>query len=607
RKKMWLAAPILTFGVCSSWNIANAQFFGFDKVIQNEIQGTSLVSDMNIGLTRLKPVSGNLGFVGNSGLLEMRSALSDLGLHPLVSLRESEHFKPTGLGLEGGTSILDVKSYEYLVHGFPVCLNQIKSIQNANQDTVFVGSLPQIDQVVYFESSNWPDLAQTISYSVEQVAAVAGVSASGAKVLRSKQCLYNEQGFLEPAYSMIVSAHGLQYDVIGSSSRVYSLNPRYFDIVSGTIQAHDTNSTTGALTNFSVNLDGSGNLTNDYFKSSIATGDARSSSSSHSFTYPGSLTVNYAEAANFAYVNRHLDFAIANGYSWKGPKPITVEVRATVRGTVNNALYTPSDGVSAPMIQVGQGDGAILQKLEFDSDVVSHEFGHHIVYQSITDIGGEALVLHEGLADFLTFARSGDACLGESICPSGTTMSSCKLASNRCLRTADNTLVYGQSPYTGYTSAPHIQGQIVSGYLWDLRKNNSIPSDTLTKYVMQAITYLPARAEIKNLVAAMLYVDSQNKSTYATVLESAGAARGLSASSLGIDMSNLQSSISSPGATSTEETKKKKSFLGCATINGNQQNLFGGFSTILFVLAIPLLFALSPKKQPVSVQKNKTR
>jgi hypothetical protein len=108
-------------------------------------------------------------------------------------------------------------------------------------------------------------------------------------------------------------------------------------------------------------------------------------------------------------------------------------------------------------------------------------------------------------------------------------------------------------------------------------------------------------------VAAMLYVDSQNKSTYATVLESAGAARGLSASSLGIDMSNLQSSISSPGATSAEETKKKKSFLGCGTINGNQQNLFGGFSIILFALAIPLIFAISPKKQTVSVRKNKTR
>lgn len=139
------------------------------------------------------------------------------------------------------------------------------------------------------------------------------------------------------------------------------------------------------------------------------------------------------------------------------------------KGTPNNALYQPAVSSSGyPQIMVGDGDGNILQNLGKDNDVVSHEFSHHILFRTLTNTTGESLVLHEGLADLFTFMQTGNACLGESICPSGS--SACWLP-DRCLRSAENDLSYLDTTYRSWVSAPHLRGQLISAVLWDLAQD----------------------------------------------------------------------------------------------------------------------------------------
>jgi hypothetical protein len=596
--------------VCMTTSPLIAQFQAFDKLIQKELEGLSLVSERKIELSKLKTAAFSMGLTDHDLENALRQNLSDLGLHPLIRIKSESKINHTSLSLGESSSVGVVNKFAFYAGTHEVCSVSIKSIQSPNGDTVVVGSIPQIDQVIQFSDFDWPNQAQAVRAAYDSIASVSSSAIREFKVTNATKCLYNDQGFLEPVWNLIVSVDGLQYQAHASQAKVYEVNQRYFDLSTVTLQAYEYN-TSGSLANFSVTVDSSGKLTNDYFTTSIGTGDlTRLVLSNNTYSYPGSLSVNFAEASNFAYVNRQYDFATSKGYVWQGPKPITVEVRASIRGNINNALYTPSDGITPPKIQVGQGDGSVLQKLEFDSDVVSHEFGHHLVYQSITNIAGEGLVLHEGLADFLTMASTGDDCLGETICPNGTSMASCRLASNRCLRTASNSFVYAQAPYTSYSSSPHLQGQLVSGYLWDMRKNGTIPSDTLSKYVLQAITYLPYNADLKSFVAALLYTDSVNGGTYATAMEKIGEARGLSADALKINMDDLKGSITAGKSVSTDSTsgsKKGGGFFGCGVIHGEGINQ-GKASIWMLFFGLPLIFLGLPRRKitlvPVRAQKN---
>lgn len=290
----------------------------------------------------------------------------------------------------------------------------------------------------------------------------------------------------------------------------------------------------GTLKDFSINVAGDGTMTNEHFTTADYKNAPRAYSPTNSFVYNGASNPHFAEASTFAYVNQQYDFLKSMHFTWSGTTPMNIVTHATIGSTINNALYTPSDGTSSPTIKVGDGDGVALQNLPYDADVVSHEFSHHVIYQSITKIAGEALILHEGLADFLTMARTSDGCLGESICPASS--NACQIQS-QCLRTANNSLVFFDDTYQSYHS-PHLRGQLVSGLLWDLRKNGTIPSDTLTQYVLESIVHLPSNAGFRSLIAALLYVDQNHNKTYQSAIVNAATARGLSPESFGIDIND---------------------------------------------------------------------
>ena len=590
------------FVATSSFLVATSAIsgpFDFGGSIERQLDGSVLKSEESIELSPIHGLTKSFGIVGfDDASSSVRTLLENRGLNPYIGMMRVRSTADT-LGLTSDTnSLTDISDYQFQVSSFPICGVNLRTVQHVDGTAVLVGNIPVVDQVGTYSESDWPDQSDSARVAMEGVARNQGLSSSGAKVVKSTRCLMNEQGSLEPVWSFIISLEGFQYDAWATPWRIANANPRFMD-ATATIRAYDPNQVQGALKDFSVTVNGDGTMTNDYFTTADYNGAARSTSTSNSFVY-GTSDTHFAEASTFAYVNQQYDFVKSMGYSWVGAKPIKVITHATIQKTVNNALYTPSDGTSSPTIQVGDGDGVVLKNLPYDADVVSHEFGHHVIYQSITTIAGDSLVLHEGLADFLAMSRTGDSCLGESICPSGSTL--CQVP-NKCLRTADNTLNYTDPTYTAISSA-HLKGQLASGFLWDLRKNSGgIPGDTLTKYLLEAIPYFPSNANYKSLVAAILYVDQKHSGTYQTMIVAAATARGLSPSSLGIDLTNLQSSIQSSGSSSSDDSSssKKGGFLGCGTIGipGTEQ---GGSAWIVLILfALPLILRALPKRQLVPI------
>ncbi|MCX6124291.1 MAG: hypothetical protein NTV34_06015 [Proteobacteria bacterium] len=581
-----LCSPLLLPAYCFGKD------FGFGHSFQRELEGVAIQSKTALDLSIVEAQAIPFGLMSGVQVDTVRKVLSDRGLHPTVGLKISRVMQLGGLTLTSLGGAGTSTDYEYLVGGFPICGVGLRTVQHPSGETVMVGSIPQVLHIVTPRESDWPDLNESARVAIQGISAAQGHLASHAKVTNVQKCLFNEQGFLEPVWDFVLSVDTYQYGVQASEHRIYSAMPRYFD-VTATVQAYDTNSVTGTLKNYTITVNDDKTMANSFVTTSVYTGEARQTSPTNTFVFTGA-NVASSEASAFANVNRHLDFVTGKGYVWQGPKPLTVVVYASIKGSVNNALYTPFDGSSGPYIRVGEGDGTTLQNLAFDSDVVSHELGHHVVYQSVTQIGGESLIMHEGLADFLTFSRTGDACLGESICPATTSMSSCRASNSKCLRTGENALVYNDAAYKslGSSNQAHMQGQLVSGFLWDLRKGGAVPGDTLTSLVMQAITFLPIDATLKNLVAAVLFADSLNSGTYRAAIVTAATARGLDPAALGIDLANLKSSLKG-SSTETAEAEKKKNVFGCGAVTGSTKQTENVSGPVYFFLIAIFLFPLA--------------
>ncbi len=567
-------------------------------IFKHNLPMTMLDGDLQSQLSvDLEPLSRSMpgvrGAFGLDGLQNslVRRSLERHGLHPNLSIKLLQKTDLKGLGLQANSRIKSISDFEYQLGDVALCNARMRAVEELTGETVIVGGVPLVAQTLSLSPEDWPEINNSAQMAIDSIANHQGHNPKMARVTSVRRCYYNLPAGLEPAWDFILRFGEFQYSVQSDESKVLQAMPRHLD-ATATVQAYSPNILSGTLQNYSIDVTGDGTMTNAYFTTSIYSGAARATSGSNIFSYSGTNTPS-SEASAFAYVNSHYDYVASNGYVWSGPKPLTVNVYATIKANVNNALYTPFDGTSGPHIYVGEGDGVVLRNLAFDTDVVSHELGHHVIYQAVTFIGGESLVLHEGLADFLSFSRTGDACLGESICPPGTTMSSCKISNNQCLRTGNNTLVYQGDTYRSYSSFPHQQGMLISGFLWDLRKNNIIPSDVLIKYVLEAITYLPDKATIKNFMASLYYVDSKNSKTYFDGINTTAIARGLDASTLAIDLSSLEVEAGAATATAPPaESKKEKGIFGCGTL-GAQSGLQKSTSSSASSLWL-LAFAVFP-------------
>ncbi len=223
-----------------------------------------------------------------------------------------------------------------------------------------------------------------------------------------------------------------------------------------------------------------------------------------------------------------------------GGAHVVVRVGDLVGGRADNALYVPAP--EGPEIQIGAGNEA-LTNLARDTDVLTHEYSHHVIYEHLKDHAGESGVIHEGTADYFAYALNGDPNLGESIVPGGAYLRTAALAPGDLYDQVDE------------RRGAHYRGQYWSAVLWDVRQSLGEAADTL---VYASLSYLGPTSGLKDAFLGLLNADRDLNPVDGTNAESgvfgknkclilnAGVARGFGqfleeydGQSCGLDMQNL--------------------------------------------------------------------
>ncbi len=591
---------ILRFSFVSLLASSTAYAGGFFKTLP-EVLDREWSSFEVKAATRLD--SGQLSLSPAERFELLRKHLNHHGLHPLLNIVAKPldyDVKPHGdLSSELG---LTVKEFAVRVGAYDVCKAGFKTVDASRGVSHVVGLVPKVDAVYPFHDDAWPDVNSAVEQASVAVHQLTG--GQNLSVTLVSRCLYPASGELMPVWKIIVTSDKSPFVTYVGDSGVLEGDAMAFD-ATAQVRAYQSNSKDSdpnkrALVNFTVEVSGDGTLTNDYFMTAFGNSATRNQAP---FDADQTNPDHFNEQSTFAHVNRQFQFVSQNGYVWKGPKPIKV-FTSYPSSRESNAQYIPFNGSTGPMIIIGPGKSGELTNLATDSDVVSHEFGHHVVYGSVTEVpsGSESLVIHEGLADALTFYASGDYCLGESICPYPEDPKKFCQVLGQCLRTANISNKYRDSAYLA--SGPHARGQVVSAMFADLKKSGKIPAENLHKLLIAAVTYLPKEASIKALIVAVLDADfTLYNQQYSTIIKETALARGMGIEDLGIDLADVD------GKAPTEGTKAKKEsgFMGLCSIGSSGNQSTASVLGLFVLLALPIVWQLARKPVPAIARKRKNR
>ena len=537
----------------------------------------------------------------------IRRHLQDRGLHPLLKLiAKPTDFDEKPAGRFSKDLGLVVREYNVQAGSFEVCKATIRTVDSPSGSSHVLGLMPSVDAVYPTTDDSWPspeDAALKVRQAIREEDSAGRIS-----LISMSRCLFPIAGELMPAWKIRARSDHTPYEVYVTNDEIIEGYTLAFD-ATAKVKAYHSNpkhpdSVKQQLVEFSVEVNGDGTMTNEYFSTGFGDSTSRKTAP---FTADQSDSRHFDEQSSFAHVNRQFQFVSQYGYVWKGPKPLKVMTSFSGAGQ-GNAQYVPFDGESGPFIIIGPDYPTMLTNLAIDSDVVSHEFGHHVVFGSVTDVprGSESLVVHEGLADAMTFYASGDNCLAESICPATTPQSPLQepcFMPKKCLRTADNAIKYQDAVYLSNSTKPHIRGQLISGLFADLKRGGAIPSDNLNKLLVATIAYLPRQGTVKSVVVAMLDADyALFGQQYSTIIKNAASLRAMGVEDLGINLAEVD------GRAPAGETKTKKSgsgFLGVCSIGAKQQNTSSAVVVIMMLLTpFAVLFRKRPQPQVAKVKRN---
>ena len=390
------------------------------------------------------------------------------------------------------------------------------------------------------DQSGWPDLGETTAASLRALLATGlsgGEAAVGTQIEPERVWVMAPGGGVQAgvvaSWRLVFLLGGRPYEVVADHRGPSVVRPLFLTI-DGEASVYPESILDTSLVTFPLaGLLGDGTLSSDLIKTVVPTGFLAAHSTSGVFNYPPSDT-RFAEASAYAHTDQHIRWLIASGGATYGALPINVMIHQKFSGSPNNALFVPAlsgptassggqtgqgTGVASPgesfTIELGDGDGKVLANLATDSDVPSHEAGHYFIYRYLKATTGESLAVHEGLADLLVFlhkevrGEARPACLGESICPVGTTA----CIESGCLRTADNSWAddgpewRSWSKSTGGQCCGHKHGQDISGLVWDMVKGGQIVAADAATMTMVAVSYLGEDAGFRGLLLSLLVAD----------------------------------------------------------------------------------------------------
>lgn len=422
------------------------------------------------------------------------------------------------------------------------------------------------------------------------------------RIAGTERCLLSTlEGFL-PVYDIMVQLGQFPYRVRTDGYEVLGIQRQFYD-AQGEFHVYEENPVRNARKElFLIEVKGDGRPVNAYFDTFEISDD-----NNKAYIYSENNVFDYADndpqmahASTFAHANLMMQWFKKVGFNWQDDTQIEIIVHSNydpLRGQYNpnNAFYAPPQEaggvkIAKPRIMIGDGDGRGLQNLALDSDVISHELSHHVIYHYLRSTGGHSGTIHEGLADYFTFAKTGNPCLGESICPRGSRM--CQLE-GQCLRYADHDYRWHDVARLGI----HIEGQIISATLWDLR--SEITADDVDRLALRAVQHLTHQSGISDLIDSLLAADHELfEGRNCNVILNALLARGLQ------EFISLDISCKDGNTPATLVVDKSGGEVGALRERGSNKHGCGVIFAsptasryVLIVLLLPLLACLLQRRR----------
>lgn len=144
-----------------------------------------------------------------------------------------------------------------------------------------------------------------------------------------------------------------------------------------------------------------------------------------------------------------------------------------------------------------------LKNLRTDSDVLFHEYGHYLVYETAKDLSiAESFAIHDAYADFFAYMVNGDSCLAETIC-SDSSSTLCSVP-GKCLRTADNDLHLNDLPKEIVKRQHYRHSELISGMLWDIKEAAGWSNSEGLSWLYNAIEYLDHSSNLDNMMFSLI-------------------------------------------------------------------------------------------------------
>lgn len=532
----------------------------------------------------IHPMQNNLNLLDHMGN-SPRAILEQLLSTNPIQIIET---KPDKLHLIGGSPI---EEFTFRYHETPICNTQVKATYTKDKSYLFMlgnipeGITPEEDPPLFPSVQNAFDLTKNSLIAQNEINRESQIH-----LQQHTACYWYQNHELIPAQNLKFKVNGIIWIAYANATEIFDFYPLAFH-VTGKAKIYTDNPKTGEIETSDIEVLGDGTLTNQFFASYPQGTETIATSAENTFFYEPD-TIEFEQTSVYAHANQMLDYFLGLGYTWQGPKPLRLKTNFA-GGNLNNAFYVPgeiSDSTS-PEIIIGDSDGKILTNLAVDADVIYHELGHHIIFKNITNTRNESLRLHEGLADFFTFAKTKNGCLGESICPENST--ACVIKA-QCLRAATDDLTFASTEY--YRSEAHVQGQVVSGMLWDLKESGAIELGLLAQITFNSLDLLVSNSGYFHFIMALLYTDLDlANGEHACQIYDAAVARGFTSFLNGISCDNSGTWVKPAAGVienppTVEDDSESSSSKGgiCGTLGGTTNTRL----SLLLMLLAPLLVAI---------------
>lgn len=587
--------------------------FAIGQLSHNPVLKQIEVSEMDLSqLKNYEDSNAKLGLIETSRSLpeDLKNSLNNFFRNPFVSFRNSDHVDAK-LSLRSKNS----QKGRLMVGEIPICKYEIGAHQSIDKERIYVGKVPFISpnsSPVAIE--DWPHLEDALTQI--SIFMDEKLSDYNSKVLKYSKCYYVQDAQIIPVFNIQLMVNELTYDMYIGDNQIFESNSLHFHATRNAVAIAFEGNPNSSESEQDIVVDSSGYMQNTQFTTItntvgrlMSTVENINGTDKHVFRSESGNTSQKGEVNSFTNAGKIYQYYSSLGYV-NPDGIIDINLNVEINNSLNNALYQPaiSTQTGQPRISISNGDGIILQNLSLDSDVISHEFGHHTIWRSLKNTTGESLVLHEGLADFFTFSYQGDSCLGESICPE--TSNFCWYKS-QCLRSADNTISYLDANYQSLD--PHLRGQLVSGFLWDLHDKENMSLADVSQLAYNAVDLLSSSSGVIDLVLSLNISDrDMNGGSNLCAIKSVAEARGLDAhinmdscerssswSAVAQSTATVSSGSAAP-APSVESSKKKKDkpFGFCALSHNSDTN---GSPTMLVII---FMIAIIPKLSSVSFRQN---